>query len=193
MIRYLEAMVTQYGRLGQVTERVGNEVPATAPVGLFQAGDGVWLVLSTSTDRTFDRLAEVMGRTDMSTDPRYNTNRVRVQNRDDVIAIVSEWFARHTAEQIVQVCDANSVPVSRVNSMADVFADPHVQARDMLVEVEHPKLGSLRLPGVVPKLSVTPGAVRTTGPSLGDHNAEVYGALGLSAADLERLTGEGVI
>jgi formyl-CoA transferase len=193
MLRFLEGMVTEYDRLGQVRERVGNEVPATAPVGLFESADGVWLVLSTSTDRTFDRLAEVMGRTDMSTDPRYRTNRLRVENRDDVIAVVTEWFSRHTAEQIVQVCDAKGVPVSRVNNMADVFADPHVRARDMLVEVEHPKLGSLRLPGVVPKLSGTPGEVRTTGPSMGDHNAEVYGALGFSAADLDHLATEGVI
>ena len=193
MLRFLEGLVTEYDRLGQVRERVGNQVPATAPLGLFQSADGVWLVLSTSTDRTFDRLAEVMGRADMSTDPRYRTNRLRVENREEVDAVVTEWFGRHTAEQIQQICDAKGVPVSRVNNMADVFADPHVQARDMLVEVEHPKLGSLRLPGVVPKLSGTPGDVRTTGPSMGNHNAEVYGALGFTPEDLDRLATEGVI
>jgi formyl-CoA transferase len=193
MLRFLEGMVTEYDRLGQIRERTGNEVPATAPLGLFASSDGVWLVLSTSTDRTFDRFAEVMGRTDMCTDPRYLTNRLRVQNRAEVDAVVTEWFATHTAEEILRLCDAKGVPVSRVNNMSDVFADPHVQARDMLVEVEHPKLGTLRLPGIVPKLSATPGEVRTTGPSMGDHNAEVYGELGFSAADLDRLTTEGVI
>lgn len=193
MLRFLEGMVTEYDRLGQIRERTGNEVPATAPLGLFASSDGVWLVLSTSTDRTFDRFAEVMGRADMCTDPRYLTNRLRVQNRAEVDAVVTEWFAAHTAEEILRLCDAKGVPVSRVNNMSDVFADPHVQARDMLVEVEHPKLGTLRLPGIVPKLSATPGEVRTTGPSMGDHNAEVYGELGFSAADLDRLTTEGVI
>ncbi|MGR6963094.1 CaiB/BaiF CoA transferase family protein [Geodermatophilus sp. URMC 61] len=193
MLRFLEGMVTEYDRLGQIRERTGNEVPATAPLGLFESADGVWLVLSTSTDRTFDRFAEVMGRTDMSTDPRYRTNRLRVENRAEVDAVVTEWFATHTAEEILRVCDDKGVPVSRVNNMADVFADPHVQARDMLVEVQHPKLGSLRLPGIVPKLSATPGEVRTTGPSMGDHNAEVYGELGLDATDLDRLATEGVI
>jgi formyl-CoA transferase len=193
MLRFLEGMVTEYDRLGQIRERTGNEVPATAPLGLFASADGVWLVLSTSTDRTFDRFAEVMGRTDMSTDPRYRTNRLRVENRAEVDAVVTEWFATHTAAEILRLCDDKGVPVSRVNNMSDVFADPHVQARDMLVEVQHPKLGSLRLPGIVPKLSATPGEVRTTGPSMGDHNAEVYGELGLSATDLDRLTTEGVI
>lgn len=193
MLRFLEGMVTEYDRLGQVRERVGNQVPATAPLGLFKSSDDVWLVLSTSTDRTFDRLAEAMGRADMSTDPRYCTNRVRVAHREEVDAVVADWFGRHTAAQIQQICDAKGVPVSRVNNMADVFADPHVHARDMLVKVDHPTLGSLRLPGVVPKMSRTPGEVRTTGPSLGEHNDEVYGRLGLSSKDLERLSAQGVI
>jgi formyl-CoA transferase len=193
MLRFLEGMVTEYDRLGQVRERVGNQVPATAPLGLFKTSDDVWLVLSTSTDRTFDRLAEVMGRSDMSTDPRYRTNRLRVENRVEVDAVVTDWFGRYTAAQIQEICDAKGVPVSRVNNMADVFADPHVQAREMLVEVDHPKLGSLRLPGVVPKMSRTPGEIRTPGPTLGQHNDEVYAGLGLSPEDLERLSTQGVI
>jgi formyl-CoA transferase len=193
MFRFLEGLIVEYDRLGLVRERVGNQVPATAPLGLFQSADGVWLVLSTSTNRTFDRLAEVMGRSDMSKDPRFRTNQARVQHRAEVDAVVTEWFARHPAEEILNVCDANGVPVSRVNNMADLFADPHVQEREMLVEVDHPKLGSLRLPGVVPKLSATPGEVRTTGPRIGEHNQEVYGALGLSADELDRLVVEGVI
>ena len=116
-----------------------------------------------------------------------------MKKRGEVEAVVTESFGRDTAEQIQNSYDAKGRPVSRVNNMADVFADPHVRARDMLVEVEHPKLGSLRLPGVVPKLSGTPGDVRTTGPSMGNHNAEVYGPLGFSPEDLDRLATEGVI
>jgi len=193
MLRFLELMVTEYDRLGYIRERSGNQVAATVPLGLFQSADGVWIVLSTSTDRTFNRLAEVMGRADMITDPRFHTNRVRVENREATNEIVTDWFSRHTAEEIGAVCDAAGVPVSRVNTMADVFADPHVRARDMLVEVDHPKLGSLRLPGVVPKLSKTPGEIRTVGPELGQHNRDVYTGLGLSAEDIDRLSSAGVI
>ena len=193
MLRFLEGMVIEYDRLGHVYERNGNQVAATVPLGLYQSSDGVWLVLSASTDRTFNRLAEVMGRADLSTDPRFCTNKVRVENREAVDAIVTGWFATHTAEHIQTICDDTGVPVSRVNSISDVFSDPHVRARDMLVEVDHPALGSLRLPGVVPRMSRTPGAVRTPGPKLGEHNVEVFTALGIDREELEQLKREEVI
>lgn len=193
VLRFLEGFVSQYDRLGMLAERQGNQFGASVPVGLFQAADGVWLVLSTSTDRTFERLAGVMGRADMVTDPRYSTNKARIANRDIVNAIVTDWFGARTADQIQKVCDEHGVPVSRVNSMADVFADPHVQARGSLVEVEHPRLGSMTMPAVVPRFSETPGEVRAAGPSLGEHTSEVLGALGLTADDLARLKGNGVI
>ncbi|MET9969209.1 CaiB/BaiF CoA-transferase family protein [Streptomyces sp. NPDC006356] len=193
LLRFLEGFITQYDRLGTVHERQGNQVAATVPCGLFQGSDGVWMVLSTSTDRTFNRLAELMGREDMTTDPRYCTNRVRVANREAVNGIVTDWFGARTADEIQKACDEHGVPVSRVNSMEDVFADPHVKARGSLVEVEHPALGTLTMPAVVPRFSETPGQVRTAGPALGEHTPEVLSGLGLTAEDLERLSRAGVI
>jgi formyl-CoA transferase len=96
-------------------------------------------------------------------------------------------------EEIQRSCDENGVPVSRIMSMADVFTDPHYAARGMLAEVDDPKLGRIRLPGVVPKFSATPGAVRTPGRAMGQDNHEVYGELGLSEAEIARLDEEGVI
>ncbi|MQA85898.1 MAG: CoA transferase [Streptosporangiales bacterium] len=193
MFRLLESVVAGYDRLGQVRERSGNQMSASVPAGMFGTADGRWMVLTTSTDRTFNRLAPLMGRPDMLTDPRYATNRARVEHRDEVNAIVGEWFAGHSAEEIQRRCDEDGVPVSPVLSVADAFAEPHYAARDMIVEVDHPKLGRVRLPGVVPKFSSTPGAVRNAGPGLGQHNHEVYGELGLDEADLARLSDEGVI
>jgi formyl-CoA transferase len=193
ILRFLEAFVTQYDRLGTVHERQGNQVPATVPCGLFQASDETWLVLSTSTDKTFNRLAELMGRADMITDPRYATNRDRVRNREAVNGIVADWFGARPAEEILKACDQADVPVCRVNTMADVFADPHVQQRQSLVEVEHPRLGTLTMPAVVPRFSATPGEVRTAGPSLGEHTHEVLAGLGIDGAELERLAKAGVI
>ncbi len=85
------------------------------------------------------------------------------------------------------------MPVSPVNSIADIFEDPHYQAREMLVEVDHPKLGTLRVPGVTPKFSETPGAVRSPGPDLGQHNAEIFAEIGLTEDDLGALAEKGVI
>jgi formyl-CoA transferase len=193
MFRMLEGVVTEYDRLARVRERSGNQLSASVPAGMFQAGDGTWLVLTTSTDRTFVRLAEAMGRPEMATDPRFATNRDRVERRDEVNRIVGEWFGRRSAKEIQDHLNAHGVPVSAVYSIADIFADPHYAARDMLVEVDHPKLGNLTVPGVVPKFSETPGAVRRAGPTLGEHNHEVYAEIGLSADDLAALEERGVI
>lgn len=193
MFRLLEGVVAQYDQLGIVRERTGNQLSASVPAGMFATADGRWMVLTTSTDRTFNRLAALMGRSDMLTDPRYRTNRARVEHRDEVDAIVAEWFGQRPADEVQRRCDEHGVPVSAVMSVADIFADPHYAARDMLVEVEHPRLGRMKVPGVVPKFSETPGTVRGVGPALGEHNREVYGELGLSDDDLARLSEEGVI
>jgi crotonobetainyl-CoA:carnitine CoA-transferase CaiB-like acyl-CoA transferase len=193
MFRMLETVVTQYDRLGEVRERTGNELGASVPAGMFSSGDGKWMVLTTSTDRTFRRLAKLIGRADMVEDPRYATNRARVRQRKEVHGIVADWFASLPAEEIQRLCDENGVPVSVAYSAADIFQDPQYAARNMLVEVEHPTFGSITVPGVVPKFSKTEGSVRGVGPTLGQHNAEIYGGLGLSEDDMQRLREESVI
>src|SRR5215217_1487035 len=193
MFRMLETVVTQYDRLGVVRERTGNELGASVPAGIFSSKDGKWMVLTTSTDRTFRRLAKLMGRSDMVDDPRYSTNRARVRRREEVHGVVADWFASLPAEEIQRLCDENGVPVSVAYNAADIFEDPQYAARDMLVEVEHPTFGSITVPGVVPKFSKTEGSVRGVGPTLGQHNAEVYEGLGLSEDDIEGLREEGVI
>ncbi|MGH3342789.1 MAG: CaiB/BaiF CoA transferase family protein [Carbonactinosporaceae bacterium] len=193
MFRLLESVVAQYDRLGEVRERTGNQLSASVPAGLFPTSDGHWMVLTTSTDRTFNRLATLLDRPELRTDPRYATNRARVEHRDEVNAIVGEWFAARPAAEIGRLCDEYGVPVSQVLSVADIFSDAQYRARDMIVEVDHPSLGRVRVPGVVPKFSETPGSVRATGSGLGQHNGEVFRELGLSDADLARLTQEGVI
>ena len=193
MFRLLEGMVSEYDRLGSVRERAGNRLSASVPAGMYRSRNGEWLVLTTSTDRTFDRLAEVMGRPDMITDPRYATNRARLDRREEVDSIVSDWFAEWSAAEIEEVCNAHGVPVSPVYNMADIFEDPHYKAREMLVQVEHPTLGSLRLPGVTPKFSDTPGGIHRPAPELGQHNDEVFTEIGLSPAEIAVLADRGVI
>ncbi len=194
MFRLMENLVTQYDRLGTVRERTGNQLGSSVPAGTFETAEpNRWMVLTTSTDRTFRRLAELIGRADMLADPRYATNRARVKHREEVDAIVAAWFRSRSVEEIQRLCDEAGVPVSPVYSVADIFEDPQYAARDMVVEVEHPKFGSIRVPGVVPKLSKTAGSVRTVGPTLGQHNGQVYGALGISEKELAQLGEEGVI
>jgi formyl-CoA transferase len=193
MFRMLEGIVAEYDKLGRVRERSGNRLSASVPAGLYSSKEGDWLVLTTSTDRTFRRLAEVMDRADMITDPRYATNRARLEHREEVDAIVSDWFGQRSTAEIAELCNAEGVPVSPVNSIADIFDDPHYQAREMLVQVDHPHLGMLRLPGVTPKFTQTPGEVRRPGPQLGQHNAEVFAEVGLTEEDLAALSEKGII
>lgn len=193
MFRLLETVAIEYDRLGKVRERAGNQLAASVPAGTFRAGDGTWMVLTTSTDRTFRRLAMLIDRVDMLDDPRYATNRARVEHREEVNAIVDAWFQSLPADEIQRRCGENGVPVSRVMSMADIFADDHYAAREMVIEVDHPKLGRVHLPGVVPHFTSTPGAVHTSGRAVGQDNHEVYANLGLSSAEIAQLEGEGVI
>ncbi len=193
MFRLMETVAAPYDRLGVIRERAGDQLGNSAPTGLFQSRDGAWMVLTTSTERTFRRLAQMIGRPDMLDDDRFSTNRQRVQHRDQVNAAVTKWFREQSTEDIQRDCDAHGVPVSQVLNIADIFKEPQYAARDMIVEVDHPTLGSVRLPGVVPKFSHTPGAVRSTGPGLGQHNHEVYAGLGLSEDEITALTREGVI
>ncbi|GGE28542.1 succinyl-CoA--D-citramalate CoA-transferase [Marinithermofilum abyssi] len=193
MFRLLENDTAAYSRLGVVRERAGNELSTAVPVGTFQSADKKWLVLTASTDRTFYRLAELMGRADMKTDPRYSKNHERVKRRSEVTEIVSNWFSNYTAQEIQELCDKNGVPVSPIYSIDDIFQDPQYAARQAIVEVDHPSLGKVKLPGIVPKFSKTPGSIIRTGATLGEHNIEIYTDLGLSKSEINSLIKEGVI
>lgn len=193
--RMLEPVVAEYGLTGRVKERGGHIGQGAAPSGTFRCKDGKWVVMVTSTQRTFVRLAEVMRRMDLLKDPRFDTNPHRAEHRYEIYDLVQEWFSRHTAEEAVKILDENGVPVCPIYSIADIFKDPQYKAREDLLEVEHPVLGKVTMPGIVPKFSATPGAVRFPGPcTIGEHNREILnGELGFTPEEMEALAAEAVI
>ncbi|RUQ28292.1 CoA transferase [Peribacillus cavernae] len=193
MFRMLENMVASYDILGSVMERKGNDNSASVPVGTFQTADRKWMVLTASTDRTFYRLAELMGRGDMITDTRYSTNKERETRRDELMNVVADWIKQYSASEIQVLCDNHGVPISPIYSIEDIFQDPQYQARDSIVEVEHASFGKIKLPGVVPRFTKTPGSVKNTGSKLGEHNLEVYTQLGFSPEEIQDLQREGII
>jgi formyl-CoA transferase len=193
MFRMLETAVIAYDRLGIVGQRAGNEFTSSAPVGTFETKDQKWLALTTSTDRTFWRLAEMIGRPDMKTDPRYANNQERVARHKELNELVSDWFSERTAQQITQLCDAKGVPVSPIYSITEIFKDPQYVSREAIIEVEHTTLGKVKVPGVIPKFSKTPGSVHRAGPILGEHNQEVFQELGLSDKEIKNLQKGGII
>ena len=194
VFRLMEVIVAEYGKLGSVRERTGHRTGITAPVGTFKSGDGQWMVLSVSNERIWERFCTAIERPDLFADPRYRSNAERVANIDALDEQVSGWFALHDAAAIQSLLDDAGVPICPIASMADVFADPHVAAREDVVVVDDPRVGPVPMPNVVARFSETPGAIHHTGPALGEHNDEVYGSLlGLSPAEQAALRADGVI
>jgi formyl-CoA transferase len=193
MFRMLEVVVAEYDVLGTVRQRTGNELAASSPAGIYETKDGSWLVIVTSTERTFARLAEAMEREDLLTDKRYSTNRARLERRDEMNEMVSAWAIQQTREVLEQRLDDFSVPHSPVYSAPDIFGDDHYAARDMLVKVDHPQFGSVTLPGVVPKFRHNPGDIRSAGPALGEHTNAVLKGLGFTDFEVAALGDKGVI
>lgn len=194
IFRMMEYLVAEYDQNGKVRERSPGLTGHSSPAGTYETKDGKFVVLVCSTDSTFNRLAEAMDRTDMLSDSRYYTNAERLKNDREVQQIVASFIKKYTQKELQEKLDTFGVPVSPIYSIEDIFNDPQYQARENIVEVEHPRLGKIKVPGVVPKFSKTPGAIRHRAPELGEHNVEVLGEeLGLSNKELASLKERGVI
>ncbi|MDZ7378578.1 MAG: CoA transferase, partial [candidate division KSB1 bacterium] len=194
IFRVLEYTAAAYDRLGFVREREGNRLANSAPLDNWQTKDGQFVCIVAAGDVLFRRLVQAMGRPELASDPRFATLRARVAHADEIHALVGEWVRQHTAAEVEAILVAAEVPVSRVYSIADIFADPHYRARQSLVEVCDPVIGPTRMQAVYPRLSETPGKISRGAPQLGEHNEEVYGELlGLSREEQQQLRELGVI
>jgi crotonobetainyl-CoA:carnitine CoA-transferase CaiB-like acyl-CoA transferase len=186
--------VPAYGKNGNVRERNGNRTGNSSPIGTYPTADGRYMVLSVSTDRIWLRMTEAMGHPEWAADPRFATNPQRALHADHVDALVAAWFAERTAAEAQRILDEAGVPVSPIYSIADIFADPHYQARGDIIQPADPFIGEVPMPAVMPRFSRTPGAVRFVGPPLGAHNAQVFGGLlGLTEDDQTHLRQAGII
>lgn len=194
VFRVLEYTAAAYDRLGIVRQREGNRLKNSAPLDNWETKDGQFVCIVAAGDVLFRRLVTAMERPELADDPRFSTLAARVAHAEEINNIVGEWVRQRTAEEVERTLIAADVPVSRVYSIADIFADPHYRARKSLVEVADPVLGPVRMQGVCPRLSATPGRIVRGAPRLGEHNDEVYGELlGLSLAEREQLRKKGVI
>ncbi len=194
IFRLMEHTVAGYDRLGIVREREGNRLKNSAPLDNWETKDGETICIIAAGDSLFPRLARAMGREDLLEDPRFRTLADRASHAEVINGIVAAWCRERTAAEIEAVMVAAQVPVCRAYSIRDIFEDPHYRARGDIVEVEDPVIGPLRMQGAYPRFSRTPGSVRRGAPRLGEHNEEVYGGLlGLDAAEIADLRGEGVI
>jgi crotonobetainyl-CoA:carnitine CoA-transferase CaiB-like acyl-CoA transferase len=193
VFRLMEYTAVHYHLEGVVRDRTGNAGPAV-PSGAFRTCDGRWVALVAAEDAMYGRLMRAIGREDLASDPRYQTAPGRAADREPLETAIRQWVAAHPLAEVLAAFEAADVPAAASTTIADIFADPHYAAREAIVTTEDPALGTVRMQGVTPRLSLTPGSVRRGAPLLGEHNREVYeGLLGLDPAELERLHAEGVI
>jgi formyl-CoA transferase len=191
--RTLEHTATWYGRQGVVRER-GSIQHVGWPGGACQTKDGRWVAYTAPAQHLFERVCKMLGQPDLPQDERYATVEARGQHMRGFIQEVEHWFATHTYEEASKMLEEHQVPYSPIMSMADIFAEPHYRERDMIIDVPEPTLGSLPQPGVVPKLSRTPGRVTHAGPPLGYHTDEVLRTLlHLTETEVAELRQAGVI
>ena len=191
----LESTVPEYDRLGIVRGPQGTNLKGIAPSNIFKSSDDHWIVIAANADNVFRRLCEAMDRPELADDPKFVTHLARGENQDEIEGIVAEWARQRTAREIDEVLNAAGVICGPIYTIADIFEDPQFQARDMLLPHEDPEFGEYIGPGIVPKLSRTPGAVRWSATwEEGSHNREIYGdLLGIPDDELAELHEEGVL
>ncbi|KQR74042.1 carnitine dehydratase [Burkholderia sp. Leaf177] len=189
----MESLIPEYDLLGHVRERSGGALPGIAPSNTYPTEDNGYVVIAGNSDPIFKRLMHVIGRPDLADDPALARNDGRAARSEQLDAAITAWTSHHCTEDVIAALEAAEVPAGRIYSVADIVADPHYQARDMLLDAALPGGVSVKMPGIVPKLSDTPGEVRWQGPSLGEHTDSVLNVLGFDAQDVARLRREGAV
>lgn len=194
VFRMMEFLVADFDQNGIIKERTPGLSGHSAPAGTFKTKDSHWVVLVTSSDSTFNRLAKAMKQENLLEDKRFYTNSARLQHFDHINSIVQNWIEHYTRKELQIILDDHGVPISSINSIKDIFEDEHYKARENIIEVDHPRLGKIKMPGIVPKFSNTPGSIQRIAPDLGEHNDDVLGELlGYSAEDIEGFKEEKII
>ena len=189
----MESLVPEYDMLGHVRERSGGALPGIAPSNTYLTADGAYVVIAGNSDPIYKRLMTTIGRADLAEAAEFAHNDGRAAKSGLLDAAITHWTSSLPIEQVLSALEAAEVPAGRIYSAADIVSDPHYQARDMLLNAELPGGVSVKMPGIVPKLSETPGAVNWQGPSLGQHTDDILGSLGLTVADIQRLKTSGVV
>jgi formyl-CoA transferase len=193
ILTVLGAQPTVYDQLGLVQQRMGNRSANNAPRNTYRTAEGKWVAVSTSTQAVAERVMRLVGRPDVIAEPWFATGHGRATHADELDAAVGRWIAERSLDEVVSAFEQAEAAVAPIYDVADVLADPQYQALQSIVTVADPELGPLKMQNVLCRLSDTPGRIRTTGPRLGEHNAEVFGRLGIDAEGLADLARQGVI
>jgi formyl-CoA transferase len=187
VLAMMESVVTEYYKTGYVRQRSGARLPGIAPSNVYPTRDGE-ILIGANQDTVYRRLAEVMGRPELADDPRFADHVSRGKNEVELDDLISGWTRGFDSGELLDKLHEAGIPAGKIFTAKDMLEDEHFAAREALVKHHHPGVGDLMMQNVVPKLSATPGSVRTPAPGLGEQNDEVYGGLlGLDESTLARL------
>ncbi len=187
VLNMMESLITEYDKTGYIRERTGAILPNVAPSNVYPTSDGLVLIAA-NQDTVFGRLCEAMGRAELAKDPRFNSHQARGARQKELDDLVGDWTRTLPTRKVLELMSEYGVPSGLIYRAPEMLDDPHFAARDAIVTVDHPQFGKLRMQNVAPKLSETPGGIRSASPDLGQHNDEVYlGLLGMAPERYEQL------
>jgi formyl-CoA transferase len=194
VLALMEGLIPEWELAASRRERTGSVLPGVAPSNIYPTKDGSQVLIAANRDTVFNRLAEVMGRPELITDQRYGTHGARGEHQAALDSLVTAWTSERRADEVLDRLHAAGVPAGLIYTAEEMLDDPHFKAREAIVRLVHHTLGEFPMQNVAPRLSATPGSVRSLGPELGQHNEEIYGRLlRLDAETRARMHSEGVI
>lgn len=189
----LEGIVPEYVHLGKIRERTGNQLPTVAPSNMYRTSDNKYVAIGANSNSLFTRLMKMIEREDLANDKAFKDNTGRVNDVQRIDAAIETWTKQHTLENVLQALNQHAIPAGPIYSIADILSDEQYQARDMFVKVPDKRVGEVVMPGIVPKLSDTPGKVEWAGPTCGEHTEIILSKIGYSQDKIAELTDQGVI
>jgi formyl-CoA transferase len=189
----MESLLPEYSAFGVVREPSGSALPGIAPTNAYRCADGGFALIAGNGDGIFKRLMTRIGRDDLGDDPGLAGNDGRAARAEELDAAIGAWSATRPLEEVLAALDEARVPAGRIYSARDIAEDPHYRARDMILQAQLPDGQVIEVPGIVPKLSLTPGQVRSAAPALGADTEAVLRRAGVSEAALAELRAKGVL
>ncbi|MGE8502796.1 MAG: CaiB/BaiF CoA transferase family protein [Pseudomonas sp.] len=189
----MESMVPEFDVMGFIRERSGNIMPGITPSSIHTTADNKHIQIGANGDAIFKRFMQAIDREDLANDPTLSSNDGRDARRGELYEVIDRWAASLSLSEVENLLRQAEVPASRIYSAEDMFNDPQYLAREMFLSAKLPDGKAFKMPGIVPKLSETPGSVDWVGPELGEHNEEVLGRLGYSTEQIAALRADGAL
>jgi formyl-CoA transferase len=189
----LESVLPEYSKFGAIRQPSGASMPGIAPTNAYLCKDGKYALIAGNGDSIYKRLMQMIAREDLANDPRLARNAGRAEHADLIDAAISAYTAQHSLDDVLAAMNAAGVPAGKSYDAADIANDPHYQARDMILNATLADGSVVQVPGIVPKLSKTPGQITRAAPALGQHTTEILESLGISASQQADWKSRGVI